>query len=282
MAEAELVLHATLRRIGGASSVLVQVITMGEGSPKRRSESVGPAPNLELALRERLVELLAPSLHVGSLWIEAGEGSEIFLDGESRGITPLDRAIEGLAPGSHLLRVVRRGGAEARSTVAVHYGQTTRLRIEPRSDQVEFVAFEQSPAASHPPTTHGALLAELPPDSPGDWYRAPALRWGLAGAGAVTLAAGIIVGRDGADLEQRREGLRDSEGRFPQSSKGREVALREAHGRRRTWSAAFLSSGGVLLVGAGTLFCLDWLEVSSDSHLLVQPQPDGLALVGSF
>ena len=264
-------LRAVLRP-AGESTLLVLVRTRPDGEePERSAEPLPTDADLQRAVRERLVRLLEPASWIGALQVEAHPGSEIWLDGELQGTAPLPGPLEGLAPGQHLLRVGRNGQGEARAYVDVRFEQTTRVRVEPRSDEVLFV--EEASGRAVP--------LRSPADEGADGLDLRIVRWGLVGAGGVALATSLLPAAQAASLHDEREGLRGAGGAFPVGARDRERTLRERHGRRKTAALVLAGTGTALLAGAALLFWLDD-EPSDTQGLDVGVGAEGLALTGRF
>lgn len=265
-------LYAALRP-AGESVLLVLVRTWPEESePVRSSEPLPADEDLNQVVRERLVRILAPARWVGALEVEAQPGSEIWLDGELRGVAPLAGPLEGLAPGQHLLRVSRNGQGEARAFVEVRFERTTRVRVEPRSDQV--LVLEEA-GGGEAPRLHAAAAAEE------NWLDHRTLRWGLLGAGGLVLASSAVPALQAAAIRDEREALRGEGGAFPLAARDRERRLRERHDRRRTAAIALAGTGTALLAGAALLFWLDG-EPSGSTGIGVGVGAEGLVLTGSY
>lgn len=281
-AGADRVLHATVRPLGDSLSLLLLVVEAREnGELGRSAEPIQPSQPVERVVRERVVGLLEPSRHVGSLWVEAPDGSTIFVDGEPRGSAPLAEPIGGLAPGQHMLRVVRGGAAEARAYVEIRFASVTRVRIEPRSDQVALEGFDEveehgeagadtgSAAFSDAGRTHGLLGA-------------PEWKWVLLGSSGLALVAGWAVSSEGEELSRERASLRGANGGFAPVDLGREASLRRSYERRQGWSTTLYVTGGLLAAGAGTLFVLDALPQGGNTTVELAATPRGLGLMGRF
>lgn len=277
---ADKVLHATLRPLGDSLSLVLLVVeTGGNREVARQAEAIQSSQPVERAVRERIVGLLDPSRHVGSLWVDAPEGSQIFIDGEARGTTPLDRPIEGLSPGQHKLRVVRGGAAEARAFVEIRFANVTRIRIEPRSDQVALEGFDVLEGEGKP---HLPRQESGPGSQPTPRFITPAWKWALLGGSAVAVAGGLAASAEGSDIADTRAALRDSDGRFPAERLRREASLRRSHGQRQAWSTGFYVTGGLLAAGAGTLFLIEALQQEESGFVELTPIPGGVGLMGRF
>ncbi len=318
-ADVDRVLHTTLRPIGEGLSLVLVLVGREPPTRDRYVESI-PSGHPEAA-RAILFRLLAPERHVGSLAVEAARGSEIWLDGNSHGVAPLAGPIPDLRPGSYVLRVVRPGGAEARSYVEIKFGALTRVRVEPRSDEVSLIGYAASspadgvasagnPAAMASPapadgaasggshdaldllgseeTAEGPASAHTAADSGGGLAGWSVAKWSLAGGGALALTAGAITATYASSSRDAREALRGRGSSFRAEDLGRQAALADEYRSRRTASTVLVVGGGAMLVGAGLLFFWDDLfgsaEGASSSSTAVTAGfgVDGIVLSRSF
>lgn len=278
-AGADRVLSSSLRPVGPTQALLLLSVPADGSAADRVSETLAPGSDAEALVRERVVGLLAPDSLAGGLDVEASEGSRIFVDGELRGTAPLPAPIGGLRPGQHQLRVERAGAGEARSYVEIRFARVTRVRIEPRSDQVALVGFDPQLRREEPAPPVQVREPELAP-SPG-LLRSPALRWGLLAAGALAVGGGVLPVVDGQSLREERDSLRDGEGRFAPADRSREAALRASYEKRQTASTVLFATGGVLLAGAGALFVLELVD-GPGAGAAVVATPGGVGLASEF
>jgi eukaryotic-like serine/threonine-protein kinase len=92
-------------------------------APSRRSSRPAPA-------RPRPPERGNAKLRQGELWVFVQPFGEVFVDGESKGLTPLDGPLS-LAEGTHTLRVVGRTRSKS-ERITIEAGKTQRLNIDLR------------------------------------------------------------------------------------------------------------------------------------------------------
>jgi hypothetical protein len=245
------VLYVSLRPVGGTPSLCLTRIDAAPGRPAARAvEALRPGVPVEPPVREAVFRLLAPDRVAGFLEVEATEGSEIRVDGRRQGVAPLP-AIGGLAPGQHLLRVVRPGGGEARGTVEVRFEGRTRVRIEPRSDDVVMVGHEEPPPVAEPLP---AAALEVPAEPFPVWTVAG---WSAVGAGGALAAGALIPVLAAARARDEARALRDPAGRLPASRVDEDRRLaEEAAGHDRT-ATALLAVGASLVASGVTVLLLD-------------------------
>ncbi|WP_373048923.1 hypothetical protein [Vulgatibacter sp.] len=267
-AGADVVLHASLRPVGENLVLLLVRVGVEDESIARLSEPLPRGEALRHAVRERLVRLLAPARWVGELLVEATPGSEIWLDGERRGIAPEATHFRDLAPGQHLLRVARTGLGEARAYVEIHFDRQTQVRVEPRSDELAVVGTAELPAAPEP----------APGDGQGVWQP---LRWSLLGAGGAAIALAAWPALDARSIRSEREALRAGSGAFPAGAAREQRLLQERYERRQIATSALLGSGVLLVAGGAALF---WLAPSGSDEggVSVRAGPDGFSMAGRF
>lgn len=270
------VLHTAARPVGETLSALLVLVPVAGGAPRKEVVTIGPGVAAGPLVRASVVRLVAPSRYTGGLAIEAGEGSELWVDGVKLGVAPLAGPLAGIAPGQRSLRVVRPGGAEARSLVEVRYATVTRVRIEPRSDLMEVVSFDEGASAFA-----GRASVEAPPVEERG-VRAARIGQGVtAGIGLLALGAGVLFTLEASDAEAGLDGLRDAQGNYPAGSGPERTRLLDeldANGSRATISFV---AGGALLSGAALWFFLDDGDDAAKGAALV-PAPGGLAVTARF
>jgi len=124
----------TTSQLGDSFMVDLKLVDARSGQELRRATVPvsGSKDGLIETLREAAVRLLAPARFVGSLRVEVagGSGAALFIDGKPAGTLPLSRAIDGLAPGQHTVRVEDGRAREMSTFVEVRFGQTTEARID--------------------------------------------------------------------------------------------------------------------------------------------------------
>lgn len=106
----------------------------GKCKAPRNARSTDEAPEkAEARPSARLSDAKLGGIHVG-----AESAGTVFIDGESKGSTPVD--VTNLSPGTYRIRVVMEGGGEYEETVEVVAGETVRVFAEPSQNHIAFQA----------------------------------------------------------------------------------------------------------------------------------------------
>lgn len=228
----------TVSQLGDAFMIDLKLLDARSTQELRRATHPvsGSQDALIQTLRESAVQLLAPARFVGAVNIEVPglAGALLFVDGKPAGTTPLQKPIEGLAPGPHTVRVVAGGNAqEASAFVDVRYGETTAARIELQPLKATV------PAAAMPA-----------PDGTGrkTWMR-PAAYSGL-GLGVASLAVAIVFHAKAYSLASdlnRREALN-------QLDSGDAARYREVDRDTNAARGFYVASALLTAAGAGLLY----------------------------
>jgi len=109
-------------------------------------------------------------------------GTEVLIDGEPRGVTPLT-LVDVIAPGEHALVMRREGRAPLSRTITVAGGAITR----------EGGALSQGPEMKTTPTVGEAPPTPLPPPPGGGIPPLAIVGFGLGGAGVVAGVVGVGI-----------------------------------------------------------------------------------------
>jgi hypothetical protein len=109
-------------------------------------------------------------------------GTEVLIDGEARGVTPLT-LVDVVAPGEHALVLRREGRAPLSRTITVAAGAITR----------EGGALSQGPEMKSTPTVGEAPPTPLPAPSGGGIPPLAIVGFGLGGAGVVAGVVGVGI-----------------------------------------------------------------------------------------
>lgn len=270
------VLFASVRPVGETTSVLLLLVPTAGGASRRHVEAFGAGVALAPVVRAGVVRLLAPERYVGALFVEAADGSELWLDGARLGTTPLAAPVGGLTPGQHMLRVVRPGGAEARSYVEIRFDTTTRVKVAPRSDELALVGFDSgatAPVAAGEPAPGAA-----PVDGGGSVDGLTVAKWALLGVGVAALAGGAYFVNDSYASADSFAALRDENGQLPASRQAEWSSLRDDSQSSGTTATVLFVAGGAALVGSAAIFLFDLDEGGPQVAPAVAPGAAGLSL----
>jgi hypothetical protein len=90
-------------------------------------------------------------------------GASVFLDGESRGVTPI--AIQGVTAGDHTVRLVKEGFLENSRVISIPASDAS-LHVELTPAAVPSRATAPSPPSSEPPTPSPEPRSEIAPGAP--------------------------------------------------------------------------------------------------------------------
>lgn len=219
----EIDLIVVLRAVASEERLIVSAVLVDVHRGRTRASVHRSLPldaSLAAAMRGAAVELLAPDLFVGSLLVEVKEpGATIRVDGLPRGRAPLERPIEGLAPGEHVLHVEKRGFEPMEQLVIVEPLAVREVTIaltpvgasSPPALEVEGPLLED--AEPSPSPTPPVVVDERKPS-------APVLPLALSGAAAVgsLVSVGLVTGallmslraEDTSLSAVEREGARDA------------------------------------------------------------------------
>lgn len=207
----------------------------------------GLPPSEEDDVRKGLEDELAPVLAaVVKITVRtAVPGAEVRVDGETKGVTPLDGPVFA-APGSKIVVELRKDGYEPASQ-----------RIEAKAGEAKDVSF---------------VMRQLPPRTERSW-RAPAVAFGFGAAGLVAaVAAGTFAA---VRLGELRKSC-DPDLVCPES------ARRDAEDGR---TAAHLATAGAALAGAGLAVGIVLLVVptkTTEARVGLSVGPGVLSLEGAF
>lgn len=244
-AGARQLIMGTASQLGDAFMIDLKLIDARSAQELRRATHPvsGSQDALIETLREAAVQLLAPQRFVGAVRVEVPDipGAQLFVDGKPAGSTPLEKPIDGLAPGPHVIRVVAEGRAhEASAFVDVRYGQTTEARIE-------LQPLETVPAAALP-SPAGAQVSQRKP-----WKRPTALvALGLgAVAGVTAIAFQARAYATAGDLNQRES--------MNQLQPGDAANYQQVDHDTKVARGLYITSAVLLVAGAG-LFYWDYRD----------------------
>lgn len=130
---ADLVLFGTISTIGEAFSLNLRVVDVPSARETARQQSriSGNRDLLIPEVRLATYKLVAPEKIRGALLIEIDiAGVEVEIDGAKIGVTPLDRPIEDLTPGAHVVVLKRPGYSEFQQEFTIKPFETAKLKLE--------------------------------------------------------------------------------------------------------------------------------------------------------
>ncbi len=283
-AGAAIVLHTAARPVGGTLSALFVLVPTSGGPTRKEAETIGAGVPAGPLVRSAVVRLVAPARWTGGLDVEASDGSELWVDGAKLGVTPLAAPLAGLPPGQRALRVVRPGGAEARSLVEIRYATVTRVKIEARSDLMEVVGFDAAASVGGAPVdvATGPREHGVAPAAREDGVRGSRIGQGVtAGLGVVALGAGALFALQAADAEAGLAGLQDADGNYPPGSGAERSRLLDDLDGNGTRATISFAAGGALLVGAAVWWWLDD-EPAPAATASLAVAPGQLVFTGTF
>jgi hypothetical protein len=183
------IVTGTMTGIGEHLAVDLRLVNGREGSELRRiaAELAVEAELRAGQMTELAVRLLAPEKWKGSLLVETSvSGASIFLDEQQLGVTPLAAPLENLAPGKHILRVVKEGYADFSHFVNIKFNQLAQVKVNLENSLVEGLLYQDDTARPAPAPAAEALHTVVVQPS-----RLPA--WLALGAALAAGAAGTAL-----------------------------------------------------------------------------------------
>jgi len=229
------VLTGTLGGLGDEVSLDLKLLDRSAKEVRRVAVGIPIETRARRAvLDELLVRLLVPEKWAGTLVLDCSEsGAQVQLDGNFIATTPLQKPLEGLEPGKHILRITKEGLGEFSRFVVIRHAEVARLKVDLKNAMVVGLLYERGkPEAPKPPepkpggSQPSSQLEGEPVTPPGT---APAssgrfqkiAAWSFLGVGAGLGGAGV----------------------------GLAVAADQ-----KTWGTVLATTGGVMLVGSLVLF----------------------------
>jgi hypothetical protein len=237
------VLTGTLGGLGDEVSLDLKLLDRGAKEVRR----VGVAIPIETRARravldELLVQLLVPGKWAGTLVLDCSEsGAEVQLDGSFIATTPLDKPLEGLKPGKHILRITKEGFGEFSRFVVIRHAEVARLKVDLKNAMVVGLLYERGkPEAPKPPDPKPEPVKppEPAPQPSGSFQKIAA--WTFLGAGAALGGTGV----------------------------GLAVAA-----DKKTWGTVLATTGGMMLAGSLILFLVgsSSAEAPADTGVSIVP-----------
>lgn len=129
---ADAVVFGSIGALGQNFSLNLRLVDVDTGKElaRRQTDISGNRDLLIPEIRLAAYRLVAPDKIVGALWVQLEEaGIEVEIDGRVVATTLLERPIEGLAAGRHVVVLRRNGTSVLRKTLEVRPFETTRLKI---------------------------------------------------------------------------------------------------------------------------------------------------------
>jgi len=130
---ADLVVFGTISTIGEAFSLNLRVMDVATGREMAREKSriSGTRDLLIPEVRLATFKLVAPEKIRGALLIEIDvAGVEIEIDGRQVGVTPLDKPVDELTPGPHVVVLKRPGFSDSQQEFVIKPFETAKLKLE--------------------------------------------------------------------------------------------------------------------------------------------------------
>ncbi len=161
-ARAQRAMAVQLASLGGTLSIAVQLIDTVTGMEiSRVGETISEDANERAGELHRLaVQLLAPQTYVGTLIVSCPhEGTDVYVDDQLVGTTPLSAPLTALRAGPHILHLTKSGFADLYRFVDVVYNRTSTVQVDLENNTVSGVIVEVESA-----TGFGALLVRADVD----------------------------------------------------------------------------------------------------------------------
>jgi hypothetical protein len=254
------VLTGTLGGLGEEVSLDLKLLDRGAREVRRVAVDIPIETRARRAvLDELLVQLLDPEKWMGTLVLDCSEdGAQVQLDGSPIATTPLDKPLQGLKPGKHILRITKEGFGEFSRFVVVRYNEVARLKVDLKNAMVVGLLYERGKpeAPEHADSTPEPEPPPEPaPKSPGKFQKIAAWTFLGVGAGLGGAGVGLAVATD-----------------------------------KKTWGTVLATGGGMMLVGSLVLFVVGGgdgpasAEASAGLALTptIIPGGMGVGLVGRF
>jgi hypothetical protein len=234
------VLTGTLGGLGDEVSLDLKLLDRGAREVRRVAVSIPIETRARRAvLDELLVRLLAPEKWAGTLVLDCSEsGAEVQLDGSFVATTPLDKPLEGLKPGKHILRITKEGYGGFSRFVVIRHAEVARLKVDLKNAMVVGLLYERGkPEAPKPPEPKPEPVEPVPQSS-SNFQKIAAWTFLGVGAGLGGAGVGLAVAADS-----------------------------------KTWGTVLATTGGVMLAGSLVLFLVgsSSAEASEDRGPSIAP-----------
>ena len=248
------VLTGTLGGLGDEVSLDLKLLDRSAKEVRRVAVAIPIETRARRAvLDELLVQLLVPDKWAGTLVLDCSEsGAQVQLDGNFIATTPLDKPLEGLKPGKHILRITKEGFGEFSRFVVIRHGEVARLKVDLKNAMVVGLLYErgkpEAPERVDPkPEPEPVKPPEPAPQSSGNFQKIAAWTFLGVGAGLGGAGVGLAVAAD-----------------------------------QKTWGTVLATTGGVMLAGSLILFLVGSSsdEAPEDAGVSVAPMlvPGGVGV----
>jgi hypothetical protein len=220
------VITGTLGGLGDEVSLDLKLLDRGAKEVRRVAVGIPIETRARRAvLDELLVRLLVPDKWAGTLVLDCSEsGAQVQLDGKFIATTPLDKPLEGLEPGKHILRITKEGFGEFSRFVVIRHAEVARLKVDLKNAMVVGLLYERGkPEAPKPPEPKPEPVTppETAPASSGSFQKIAAWTFLGVGAGLGGAGVGLAVAAD-----------------------------------QKTWGTVLATTGGMMMVGSLVLFLI--------------------------
>jgi len=220
------VLTGTLGGLGDEVSLDLKLLDRNAKEVRRVAVGIPIETRARRAvLDELLVRLLVPDKWAGTLVLDCSEsGAQVQLDGKFIATTPLEKPLEGLEPGKHILRITKEGFGEFSRFVVIRHAEVARLKVDLKNAMVVGLLYERGK-----PEAPERVDPEPEPEKTFEPVTAPASNfqkiaaWTFLGVGAGLGGAGV----------------------------GLAVAADQ-----KTWGTVLATTGGMMMVGSVILFVI--------------------------
>lgn len=237
------VITGTLGGLGDEVSLDLKLLDRGAKEIRRVGVGIPIETRARRAvLDELLVRLLVPDKWAGTLVLDCSEnGAQVQLDGSFIATTPLDKPLQGLKPGKHILRITKEGYGEFSRFVVIRHAEVARLKVDLKNAMVVGLLYERGkPEAPErvDPKPEPVKPPEPVPQSSGNFQKIAAWTFLGVGAGLGGAGVGLAVAAD-----------------------------------QKTWGTVLATTGGMMLAGSLVLFLVGSAsaEASADQGPSIAP-----------
>ena len=243
-------LVGTLAGFGTNISLDLKVLSGKNGKDLRRLSVVLPQDKktLKRDLDELLVRLLSPKKWTGGLMLVVSEdGAEVFLDGTRVATSPLNKPLENISPGKHILSIRKEGFGDFSQFVVVRYKQVAKLEVDLASATLVGLIYEKKSKAPKVKKEIKEPVPVLAKTNPMGWQEITG--WTFLGVGAATLLSSGLLAWHADELEEDI-----ARGWWSEGSEGILQSKLNEGKRITSWSNYTLIAGGSFaLLSAGFL-----------------------------